>query len=76
MQTCNPSILEAEEGGLLNVSGHPGLHSEFTASLDYMVRFCLKNRVLDVKRKEKKSLWFSEITSKQNEKRSSVTRNP
>lgn len=35
---CNPSIQEAEAGGLLQVRGQPGLHSELRDRMVYKMR--------------------------------------
>lgn len=40
----NPSIWEAESGGLLWVGGQTGLHSESEASVYYKMRDCLKHK--------------------------------
>ena len=40
VHACNPST-QAEGGGLQKVPGQPGLHSEFQASLDCVLRPCL-----------------------------------
>lgn len=42
MHICNPSIWEAEIEGLLQVLGHPGLHSEYQANQGYKAKPCLK----------------------------------
>jgi hypothetical protein len=41
LHNCNPSTWEAEAGGLW-VWGQPGLYSKFQASLEYILRPCLK----------------------------------
>lgn len=43
-RTYSPSTWEAEVGGLLWVQTQLSLHSEFKASVNYMVRSCLKKQ--------------------------------
>lgn len=43
VHNCNLSTQEAETGGLQQVQYKPGLHNEFEASLEYIVRPFLKN---------------------------------
>lgn len=41
---CNPSTQEAEAGEWTQVQGQFGLHCEFKANQDYIVRPCLKKQ--------------------------------
>ena len=40
----DPSIPEAEAGGMPQVQSHPGQHCDFQANLQYSVRFCVTNK--------------------------------
>lgn len=50
----SPAPQEAEAGGLLVVQGHPGIHSELKASLNYFLKPCLKRRNMRRKRRRLK----------------------
>lgn len=41
----NSSIRETQAGGLIQISGHPELHSELKARLAYIERSCHNNMI-------------------------------
>lgn len=42
--TCNASTRRIEAGQLSSIQDHPGLHGKFQASMDSIVRHCIKEK--------------------------------